>query len=214
VLPLTSKITISSFRLLITAFEPFGERTSNTSGDLLAEMRKSRPKTGFSSYRFVILPVDFRHAWPRLRNQLYRHKPHAVLLLGEKAATSFTLETAAHNKRVSARGFIPITKNSPQRITSPLPVRKIGTRLQRRLSVAKNVLSVGDDPGTYLCNFIYYKILSAKRNIPSLFVHVPALSHNEFKAQRKKFLSLMHNIASELIKAIDGAGAKYTSREN
>ncbi len=201
-------------KLLVTAFEPFGGRTCNTSQDLLSELRNGHNQIGLLSYRFAILPVNFYHAWPTLRKHLVHHKPDAVLLLGEKTSTALTLETTARNQRISKRGLIPIAKNSAQRITSPLPVTKIGTALRRRFHSGKKFLSVSDNAGTYLCNFIYYKMLSSRLRLPALFVHVPALNNDEFGKRRKKIIDVLHHAAIELVKAIDGAGANYTSREN
>jgi pyrrolidone-carboxylate peptidase len=201
-------------KLLITAFEPFSGRLCNTSADLLRELAKRRAPIGFSSYVYLTLPVDFRHTWPQLRHSLKLFQPDAVLLTGEKNQGSLTLEAVARNIRTSKRGLIPIVKNALLKIPSPVPVRAIGAKLARHRAANKNFFHVSSNAGNYLCNFTYYKMLSARKKIPTLFVHVPALTRAEFMRTKKKYLQGVAEIILELAKAIDGAGANCSAREN
>lgn len=77
-----------------------------------------------------------------------------------------------------------------------------------------NFLSISGNAGTYLCNYIYYKTLSERQDIPVLFLHIGALTKSEFLRQDKKHQNALRRLVHELAKAIDGAGANCTSREN
>ena len=54
-----------------------------------------------------------------------------------------------------------------------LPVEEICQNLDK-----KHKVKLSDDPGRYICNYIYYSSLndSYKKNIPTLFIHVPEFS--------------------------------------
>lgn len=195
-------------KLLISAFAPFGGRTCNTSANLLAAFKNTAPTTGFSSYTYTTLPVDFRHAWPQLRKKINKAQPDAILLMGEKQGGFLTLETLAHNSRISHRGIIPIDTKGV------LTLKPMPAVLDLRKNLRLSFLSVSNDAGTYLCNFIYYKTLSALPYIPVLFLHIGALSKTEFIRREKKHQNSLRRLIRELAKAIDGAGANCTSREN
>ena len=158
--------------------------------------------------------MNFRKAWPLLRHHLEKNKPNGILLLGEKSGGHLTLESIAQNKRKSRRGLIPIGEGYPEKIATPLPLKRIITTLAKRRNFQNGFFSLGSDAGDYLCNFIYYKMLSTKKRIPALFVHVPALTPLEFAREKKKYFRGLELIVFELAKAIDGAGPNYTSREN
>lgn len=205
----------SPLKLLITSFEPFGGRTINTSA-VLAQKLSAQPHSpkNLWAYVYATLPVDFQRAWPALRRQLRAHRPDAVLLLGEKADAHFHLECVARNCRVSQRGTTRIERASPAVIGSRLNAAKILAAAKTRNGFSKNFFKLSNDAGTYLCNFIYYKMLSQKNDIPAFFVHVPAVEKEQLARRLKKYTQGLKIIRQELIKAIDGAGANYTSREN
>ena len=128
--------------------------------------------------------------------------------MGEKQGGFLTLETIAHNRRISRRGIIPIdTKGF-------LTLKPLPAVLDLRKNPSLKFLSVSKDAGTYLCNFIYYKTLSARPGLPVLFLHVGALSETEFIRREEKHQTALRRLVHELAKAIDGAGANCTSREN
>lgn len=128
--------------------------------------------------------------------------------MGEKQGGFLTLETIAHNRRISRRGMIPIDKNAPSTL-KPLPIVS-----NLRKTINRKSLNISADAGTYLCNYIYYKTLSSRPDIPALFLHICALDKQNFHLQEKKYLTGLLKVIHELAKAIDGAGANYTSREN
>lgn len=169
---------------------------------------------GFSAYSYLLLPVDFRLAWPKLRQHLRKAQPDAVILTGEKNGGHITLESVARNLRRSRRGPVAISERHPPEISSAMPAGKIAAHLAKRPRFAKNFFSLSKNAGDFLCNFVYFKMLSSQKNIPALFVHICALEKKEFTQQRQKYSAALRFIAKEVAKAIDGAGANYTSREN
>jgi len=69
-----------------------------------------------------------------------------------------------------------------------MPVEKICTALE-----SNHKVQISDDPGRYVCNYIYYSSLCEgyKRGIPSIFVHVPhfdTISKQEQEAFLKDFM--------------------------
>lgn len=157
-------------RLLASAFEPFGGRRRNTSADLLRKLKlRSIFPDGDVDCRKVFLPVNFDTAWPRLRNIIDQWKPDLLVLTGEGKAAPVTLETAARNQRRSEPQNSPINPELP-----PLIHSVAGERLGRELN-SKMGISVEQDPGDYLCNFIYFQCLSNRPKTPAVFLHINPL---------------------------------------
>lgn len=67
-----------------------------------------------------------------------------------------------------------VKNDAPEKISSLLPIDTICSRVQRRTSVP---VSVSDDAGRFLCEFIYYQSLfiDPKRTV---FIHIPDLDEN------------------------------------
>lgn len=202
-------------KLLITAFEPFGGRSVNASAVLLQSLASTpAPRRPATNCTYTTLPVNFHRAWPALCQQLHAHRPNAVLLLGEKSDDHFYFESMARNRRISPRGIIRIDKGHPNQLKTQFNAGKIFAASKTRYGFSKNFFKLSDDAGTYLCNFVYYKMLALKNDIPALFVHVPALEKEQLVRKLKKYTQGLRIIRQEVIKAIDGSGANYTSREN
>lgn len=186
----------------MTAFEPFGGRKTNTSADLLREFRKNPGSGAKLPYSYAILPVNFRTAWPKLNSAIRRHRPSAVLLMGEKRTQRITVETTGRNRRIARRGLKPIRQATPGKIRSEISISRLAG------------VDVSHNAGAYLCNFVYYKALSHQKSTPTIFVHVPALDHDEWQACQKSFITTLQNVMVQITKAIDGTTRNGSKREN
>jgi len=72
-----------------------------------------------------------------------------------------------------------------------IPIEKVCTALQ-----SKHKVQISDDPGRYVCNYIYYSSLCEgyKKGIPSIFVHVPSfktISKEDQEAFIKDFIKTL-----------------------
>ena len=188
-------------KLLITAFEPFGARTRNTSADLLRILKKQSRTHDTQGHSHLILPVDFRSAWPRLNAEIRNHQPEAVILMGEKVGKRIAFETTARNHRVSKRGLIQIKKGAPTRIKTALSLPRMPKVVMSR------------DAGSYLCNFVYFKMLYHKPMLPCLFLHIPALDAKQWQVCQKSYCAILQKTIARVAKAIDGAKANVSTRE-
>ena len=159
-------------RVLITAFEPFGGASVNTS----LEVQRRLPDR-ISSWQVtkVTLPVVFGRA----AAEALRHPADFIVLLGEAGKrTAVTPELNAKNVR-NAR--IPDNAGGQpmQEVILPgglamyhtaVPVERIVEQMQAE----GFEIAVSDDAGTFVCNDTYYLVGTASR-IPVVFVHVPAI---------------------------------------
>lgn len=167
-------------KILITAFEPFGEREVNAS---MVVMNMLPEVIGQHQIVKEMLPVDHIAAPVTMESYLAEYQPDAVISLGEAGGTeTIRLEFVALNwmdfripdnsgmivtdKKISAEGDTAYF--------STLPLRDIETRLKE-----KNLpVSISMTAGTFLCNQIFYTVMHSLANkpttIPAGFIHLPA----------------------------------------
>ena len=211
-------------RIFITAFEPFGGRSCNTSADLLQAIVLQNIHPGMLLVGHAILPVDFDAAWPELKSHLDNLEADLVFLMGEKKGGYLTIESHARNRQRLDTTIKKINDSTRQTLQTPLPVKQLRASLpvnmQRRFKLSHNA-------GDYLCNFIYFKMLEQRPDLVSLFLHVPVRSPEQLRqridadvkavvallSSLKKYFAPTRNHDSDT-KAIDGAGANDMPREN
>ena len=157
--------------ILITAFEPFGGSSVNTSAEVLERLPES-----IAGCRVIraLLPVVFGKA----AEKALQTQAQYVFLLGEAGGReTVTPEIRARNLR-SARipdneGNSPqaqaILPGGPDEYRTRIPVDSIVRQmLEEGFSVA-----VSEDAGTFVCNDTYY-LVGMNSRVPVTFVHVPA----------------------------------------
>lgn len=158
---------------LISAFEPFGGASSNSSLQVLRklEARNSNPRLVFHSP----VPVTFKEAWPDLRAKAEEVRDlTGVLALGQAETRSrICLEYLSLN-RIDARladnaGELPQLghiKDGPEVLWSNIPWDKfqLTARTERSYSA-----------GTFVCNALMFELMEwAKAHGKYAgFVHVP-----------------------------------------
>ncbi len=166
-------------KLLVTAFEPFGGQSLNSSW----EVAKALPDTvlDWEIYRMRI-PVTFDKGTMQAVNDLRGVDPLAVLCLGQAAGrAAVTPELFAHNLRYAAQpdalGALPqdtpVIAGGPLALMSTLPARRMAEAIAAEGIPAR----LSYDAGTYVCNELFYRMLSNFDRPPFKvgFIHLPLL---------------------------------------
>lgn len=148
-------------RLLVTGFTPFPGAPVNPTERLIRHFEADPPFADEEAeFRFAVLPVDYDRAVPALEAAARGFDPHVAIHFGLAGETSgFRLETLARNE-IAAR----IPDNSGRRppfaviaeggahVASTLPLADIAAALEG----AGLEVSMSDDAGGYLCNYVFY----------------------------------------------------------
>ena len=145
---------------LITAFEPFDNRPTNQSEEILEKLSQH--------YSKIVLPVSVREATKAL-DEINLESYDWIMMLGEANREFVTAEKYAYNE-LNMR--IPDNRNI--QIKNAVIIED-GITLKTSLAL-ESILKpeeISVDPGRYLCNYVYYKVLL--RNPNTLFIHVPIM---------------------------------------
>ncbi len=167
--------------LLLTGFEPFGDWKRNVTAEAVRAL-DGRVVRGVK-LRAVVLPVEWPKAGAVLARALARVEPDAVLSFGihRKKGGAFRVETRAANEL-----RFRIKDNSGKRFRGkpidPRGERSLGVRLPagellRALRARKLRARCSGDAGRFLCNAVFYSLLS--RDLDAAFIHVPPLEPGE-----------------------------------
>ena len=200
----------SGKKILITGFEPFGGESLNPSQILLEKLQQD--SAFLAQADFVLLPVSFANAKPKLQEILLHNSYDRVFLLGQAGGReTVCLEQVALNWMGGVRdeaGFLPedgaIEPLAPAAYISDLPLRALANKLKGE----GFPVSVSLTAGAFLCNFVYFtacQILEKQgRGARALFVHVPYLPE-QVRAKPEKAsldLELMHSSVYEILKLL------------
>jgi pyroglutamyl-peptidase len=155
-------------KILVTGFEPWGDRKSNPSGDVAASLDGER--FGEAEIVSAVLPVvhgsDTAVTFPLIEE----HQPSAVVSLGLGSSTCLNVERVAVNLKNDDE---PIVAGGPAAYFATLPTRAMAEAI-----VAGGVPArLSYHAGTFLCNHIMYSVLhhldEEDRAIPAGFIHLP-----------------------------------------
>lgn len=160
--------------VLVTAFDPFGGRPDNPSSDLVNVLDLSGVPV---SIQRVVLPTSYSRSWVELDRWISKLAPAGILMFGYSGRSpGLKVERCAYNARTAAavdndgvRSDALIEPGGPKRVCSSVPIAKVA----RGLATAGVESLVSDDPGRFICNFVYYNALRHFPGMPTLFVHVP-----------------------------------------
>jgi pyroglutamyl-peptidase len=162
-------------KVLLTGFEPFGNATSNPSGEIVKQISGDNIIT-------AILPVAYRQSAERLLSLIEQHNPDVVICLGqaegrtvitpERVAINLDDARLADNEGV-LRNDVKILQDCPDAYFSTLPVNDIVAAIKAQGIPAAVSLSAG----AFLCNHVFYVAQNkfAGSSIRSGFVHVPLM---------------------------------------
>ena len=156
--------------ILVTAFDPFGGRDYNPAQRMLGLL----PDDGIKK---LILPTSFSRAPETLRSAVREISPAAVVCTGlASGREGVTLEYSALNVKDSGRicdndgvaasgeRVIPDGENA---LFTTLDVGG----LSRAVSERGIPCRVSYHAGTFVCNCVYYHLLSL--GVPGVFIHIP-----------------------------------------
>jgi pyroglutamyl-peptidase len=162
-------------RILLTGFEPFGNATSNPSGEIVKQIRMDNVFT-------AILPVAYTKSAEHLLALIAEHNPDVVICLGQaEGRTQITPERVAINlddARLAdnegvLRSDVKILEGGPDAYFSTLPVKEMVEAIKNAGVPAAVSLSAG----AFLCNHVFYVAQNkfAGTHVRSGFVHVPLM---------------------------------------
>ncbi|MBR5342557.1 MAG: pyroglutamyl-peptidase I [Oscillospiraceae bacterium] len=167
-------------KILISAFEPFGEENVNAS---LEALRRLLAPQGCELIK-IVLPTVFGEASELLLDALRREQPDAVIALGQAGGRkALTPERAAINcmdaripdnagRQPADEAILP---GAPAAYFSTLPLKAMLEAAQRAGAEA----AVSNSAGTFVCNEVMYRLLHAvsaeELPVRAGFVHVPCL---------------------------------------
>lgn len=170
--------------ILLTGFDPFNGETKNPSHEIVQRMDSAVID---NVYRVVGrgLPTTFSTAGETLLAAIREISPSIVLCLGEAGGrTHMTPERVAINV-IDARipdnagqqlTDVPIAADGPAAYFSRLPIKS----MVRRMRAAGVPASVSNSAGTYVCNYIFYRLMhdihTEELGIDGGFMHVPYMS--------------------------------------
>ena len=162
-------------RILLTGFEPFGNATTNPSGEIVKQISMENVFT-------AILPVAYTKSAEHLLALIAEHNPDVVICLGqaegrtqitpEKVAINLDEARLADNEGV-LRSDVKILEGGPDAYFSTLPVKDIVEAIKAKGVPAVVSLSAG----AFLCNHVFYIAQNkfAGTHVRSGFVHVPLM---------------------------------------
>ena len=162
-------------KVLLTGFEPFGNATSNPSGEIVKQISGDNIVT-------AILPVAYTQSAERLLSLIEQHKPDVVICLGqaegriaitpERVAINLDDARLADNEGV-LRNDVKILDDGPDAYFSTLPVKEMVDAVRAQGIPAAVSLSAG----AFLCNHVFYVAQNKLRgsDVRSGFVHVPLM---------------------------------------
>ena len=161
-------------RITITAFDPFGGFNSNSS-------YKALTKLSNKDITKIVLPVSYPDAYCVLKESIT--ECDFIILLGMAAKrTKVSIEERAKNilefKIPDNHGQIIknqiIDENEPEFLYSRVEIDKI----IKYLNKDDELVYKSSDAGTYICNYLYFKVLQVF-NTPSIFIHLPNYETDE-----------------------------------
>lgn len=203
-------------RILLSGFEPFGLHSRNISQEVVERLASSEAAAAAGAaaapgaaapyaLRGVVLPVTFESAWGRLEAEIREFEPELVIALGlaedrrvitpEFVAINFVDARIADNDGAQPREE-PIVPGAPQAYFSTLPAHRIA----RGLGAEGFPAEVSYSAGTYVCNYLMYRLLHALAQAPGAagaagterrggFIHLPGMPGPDGRQPRAERLA-------------------------
>lgn len=166
-------------KILITGFDPFGGENVNPAYEAV----KLLPDTiaGVEIIKLEV-PTRFHRAGALLEDAMQRHKPDAVICVGQAGGrAAITPEKVAINlmdgRIPDNAGYqpvdVPIWQDGETAYFTSLPVKA----MVQRMRDAGIPAAVSYTAGTYVCNYLLYTLLylidKKYPNVRGGFIHVP-----------------------------------------
>lgn len=178
-------------KVLVTGFGPFDGNTSNPSSSSLETLDRDDNVTLCPNIVVSCKEVD------NLLSSIDPSVPRIHLGLNEKAK-SFHIEQFAYNEKnfriPDMDGLTPVGEvihvDGPTRIATTMDVHALVSELtDQGLQV-----ELSNDPGRYVCNYMYYKSLALTEKRNAIFVHLPPYDVIEQSVQEQFIKSLIEYV--------------------
>ncbi len=197
-------------RILLTGFEPFPADSTRDNSSEQAVLGFDATSVPGISVMKMILPVEFDTAAGLVNSAITRCQPDIVVGFGQ-GRSEVDLETTAYNKKDSSavaggvpdnRGIIaggePVVPQGPGELATGLPLDAILSDLSGRGIAA----GFSDDPGRYICNNIFYRIMAESQSsgISGGFIHLPRIA-NVTDADRQMLADVVHSVVTNTMEA-------------
>ncbi len=162
-------------KVLLTGFEPFGNASSNPSGEIVKQINGDNIVT-------AILPVAYTQSADRLLALIAENNPDVVICLGqaegrkeitpERVAINLDDARLADNEGV-LRNDVKILESGPDAYFSTIPIKEMVEAVRAQGIPAAVSLSAG----AFLCNHVFYVAQNkfAGTHVRSGFIHVPLM---------------------------------------
>lgn len=189
-------------KILISGFKPFLGETINPSERLVLEVQKKYP-----AISTIVLPVEFETAFLNLKNKIQELSPDYLIMFGQAAGRkNICLEKIALNWRQSAQpdeaGYTPTTglidKDQSLAVMTEFPIDSSYSQLKDK----QYPIEISFSAGTYVCNDLYFKVLTEFPNLKSVFIHVPLMEEQQRINDDRPVMhfDVMMNVVEDLLK--------------
>lgn len=169
-------------KVLITAFNSFGDLKENPSELIANDIKKWSYSNPTLEIIVEILKTEYQQSNLKMKSLVQHFWPDIIIMLGvAENATHIRLENKARNiinqSTPDNIGFIPtrhqINSDGPDTYSCSLPIKKI----EAKIKLFKTPIRISEHAGDYLCNFIYYQVMSLLNYLSSDaicgFIHIP-----------------------------------------
>lgn len=173
-------------KVLLTAFKPFNNASNNYSQEVLNYIKTNVTKE--------ILDVVYDECFDFINNKYSLNEYDLIIAMGEaRMRQELTLETQAKNiASCSLKDNKGVLKQNEQIKNNGVDVIQTNVDITK----VKHLVTFSYDAGKFVCNNIYYHLLSNYPN-KSLFIHIPHC--NDDINNYIKYAEIIDNIILTLI---------------
>jgi pyroglutamyl-peptidase len=169
--------------VLITGFGPFPGAPVNPTRQIVRNLARTKRLAGhrLAAHVFATSYAAVDRDLPRL---IAQHRPRALIMFGLAANTPhIRIETMAHNEITRAQADVTGKRPKDAAIRPARAMSRRGRASFAQLVSAARAAGfkaqISQDPGRYVCNYVYWRAIEAaqKPGGPTqvVFVHVPEL---------------------------------------
>lgn len=177
-------------KILLSGFDAFGKLHRNTSQAIVEAITATQ--TSGSILYSAILPTSYERSFVTLSALITELQPDFIVMLGVASSSQdIRIEQQAHN-RLSTKiedndAYVPQTPYISASACDVLHTAVDTKKLQATLANQKPHCVISEDCGDYVCNFLYYNVLSdikeKQLSSKALFVHVPHILDGRLNEQ-------------------------------
>lgn len=171
--------------LILTAFGPFANHVTNPSENLISH---------FPQYQRYVLPVSYKAVDDFIQANRFAMKDTVLMLGVSDAIPKVCIEKTARN-RVDGKPDVFSCTMKPGKIQERAP-SMIKSNLFKGWRRNEH-WDISNNAGTYLCNYLYYRMLLSLPKLKVGFVHVPpfnVLSENDQIITLRKIITKLEVI--------------------